>query len=389
MVVHSYYPHDETRVQREAEHLVARGWDVDLLCLRYGDEPRTATANGVRIRRLPVRRHRGSGRLVQLLEYLQFFVCVAAVLTARRLRWRYDVVHVHNLPDFLVFAALVPRLTGSRIVLDLHDLMPEFFGSNTGQGAASLAGRVLRLQERAACRFAHRVITVTDAWRETLVDRSVGAERCFVVRNVADARVFRPDVAPLPESGADGRFRLLYHGTVAERSGLDVVLDAVAQLGPDAPIDVVIVGRGPHLDAVVERAAMLGLSRRVEVHRDFLPVEEFARWIKGADCGIVPYRVDVFTDGVLPTKLLECAAIGVPVIASATSAIDATFAPHEVARFPAGDADALAVILRRLLADRHELAELGRSLHAWALANDWPSEAHRLEDAVVSWPVPA
>ena len=385
MVVHSYYPHDETRVQREAEHLCARGWDVDVLCLRYEDEPRRATVNGVRVRRLPVRRHRDAGRVVQLLEYLQFFALAAAVLAARRLRGRYDVVHLHNLPDFLVFAAVVPRLTGSRVVLDLHDLMPEFFCSQSGRAPTSLAGRVLLVQERLACRFAHRVVTVTDAWRDTLASRSVSAERCFVVRNVADQDVFHPAVSPLRPEGSDERFRLLYHGTVAERSGLDVVLDAVALLGPSVPIDVVVVGRGPHLDAVVARAAELGIGAQLEVHREFVAVEDLARWIRGADCGVVPYHADVFTDGVLPTKLLECAAVGVPVVAAASSAIETTFGPSEVTCFPPGDATALAVILRRLVDDRHELHARGAALRSWAVANDWRSEARHLEDAATSW----
>ena len=136
MVVFAYYPAGETRVQREAEALVRSGFEVDVLCLhspRNGTPP-AAVVNGVRVHRLPIaRKYRGGGLFRQFLEYLAFFFAVMfALIRLQRCR-RYDVVQVHNLPDFLIFAAWFPRLLGARLILDLHDLMPEF--------AAALSGR--------------------------------------------------------------------------------------------------------------------------------------------------------------------------------------------------------------------------------------------------------
>jgi hypothetical protein len=137
MVVHSRYPIGETRVQREAQALVAAGWDVSVLCLRGPDEPSTETVDGVFVRRLPVDRNRGRGLGAQLVEYLTFFLLAFAALTTLHWRRRFDVVHVHNLPDFLVFAALPAKVSGASVVLDLHDLMPEFFMARTGEEATS------------------------------------------------------------------------------------------------------------------------------------------------------------------------------------------------------------------------------------------------------------
>ena len=120
MVVHAQYPVGETRVQREALALVDRGIDVDVLCLRGHGEPASERVDGVTVRRLPVGRHRGRGLAWQLVEYLAFFVLASAVLSALHLRRRYRTVQVHNLPDFLVFCALVPKLTGAGVLLDLH-----------------------------------------------------------------------------------------------------------------------------------------------------------------------------------------------------------------------------------------------------------------------------
>ena len=124
--------------------------------------------------------------MVQLLEYLGFFVLAAWRLLTLHLRRRYGVVQVHNLPDFLVFVALIPKLMGARVILDIHDLMPEFFASKTESDMQSSLVRLLILQEQLSCRFAHQVITVTSEWRETLIRRGVPAVKVAVVMNVAD-----------------------------------------------------------------------------------------------------------------------------------------------------------------------------------------------------------
>jgi hypothetical protein len=50
---------------------------------------------------------------------------VILLLAFRSLTWRYNLVHVHNMPDVLVFEAFIPRVCGARVILDLHDPMPE------------------------------------------------------------------------------------------------------------------------------------------------------------------------------------------------------------------------------------------------------------------------
>ena len=163
MLVQSAYPYDETRVQREAHALVERGHEVHVICFRHTSEPRVEIIDGVTVYRLNVgKKHKTAA--AQFRSYLVFWVGAFLKLTSLHLKKRFDIVQVHNLPDFLVFAAIVPRLTGSRIVLDIHDLMPEFYCSRFGASMNSLGARLLKVQERWACRFANQVITVTDLW---------------------------------------------------------------------------------------------------------------------------------------------------------------------------------------------------------------------------------
>src|SRR5688572_23510237 len=106
MVVHNYYPQREPRVEREAQALVDHGYKVDVICLRAENEPAFAVVDRVSVYRLPVKRHKGSGAAVQMLEYLTFFAMASSKLAALHRQHRYAVVQIHNLPDFLIFAGL-------------------------------------------------------------------------------------------------------------------------------------------------------------------------------------------------------------------------------------------------------------------------------------------
>jgi hypothetical protein len=111
MVVDNTYP--DPRVEREANALLERGYHVDVICQLSRGAPRTEHDGRLSIYRLPVKRRRGASALVQLWEYLAFGAWATAMVTLRHLRARYDVVQVHNVPDFLVFSAVVPKRRGA------------------------------------------------------------------------------------------------------------------------------------------------------------------------------------------------------------------------------------------------------------------------------------
>jgi glycosyltransferase involved in cell wall biosynthesis len=360
MVVHAYYPLTETRVQREAEALIAAGYAVDVVCLRGEGEAARERYRGVDVHRLPVHLDkRNLGR--QFLSYLRFLALATIHLSTIHLRRPYRSVQVHNLPDFLVFCALLPKLRGVPVILDLHDLMPEFFAARFGSGRRRMLARLIRQQERLACRFADHVITVSEHWRQVLVDRGVPADRCSVVMNVPDERVFGP--RPRKRQAGSG-FRLFYHGTVTERYGLDLAIRAVDLVKDEIPgIHLTIMGTGDHRSALVELRRRLRLEDRIELVDRHVPEVQLADVIASADVAVVPYRNDVFTDGIVPTKLMEYAAVGVPCVAARTSAIEAYFGDAMVQLFTPGDAEDLARCIRELWlrpGRREELAARGR-----------------------------
>jgi glycosyltransferase involved in cell wall biosynthesis len=358
MVVHAFYPYRETRVQREAQALVDRGYEVDVICLRARGEPAFGIENGTSVYRLPVKRHKNSGPVIQLLEYLTFFVLAFAKLTALHCRRRYRVVQVHNLPDFLVFAALVPKLTGAQLILDIHDLMPEFYAARFNCPMTGWPVRLVRWQEHIACRFADHVVTVTELWRETLIGRGLPDAKVTVVMNVADDSIFHQAPAIDPTVRNDDCFRLIYHGTLTQRYGIDVAIRAVDIARKKIPVHMTIHGVGAYLEDLMELVDDLDLREHVHFSRHSVPVDELPQLIKMADVGVVPYRRDVFTDGILPTKLMEYVALGVPVIAARTPAIATYFDETMVEFFTPGDQEDLARCIVKLCSDRERLAQL-------------------------------
>jgi glycosyltransferase involved in cell wall biosynthesis len=361
MVVHAYYPVGETRVEREALALVAQGIEVDVICLKSIGEPRVELEDGVQVYRLPVGRNRGKGLLIQAIEYLSFFILAFLQLTNLHRKKRYDVVQVHNLPDFLVFVALIPKLTGSKVILDLHDLMPEFYSELYGCPMESLAVGIIRWQERISCRFADHIITVTELWRQALIDRGQPKNKVSVVMNVADSHIFYPEAANHVQE--EDHFRLIYHGIMGYRHGLDLVLRAIHQLRGEAPdIYLTLHGWGDERNALEKLADELELNGQVQFSETGVPARDLPKLLMTADLAVVPYRNGPFTGGILPTKLMEYAAMGIPAIAARTPAIDAYFDESSVLFFTPGDVDELAACILALYNNRPQLAKLAHNI---------------------------
>ncbi|MFB3903770.1 MAG: glycosyltransferase family 4 protein [Acidobacteriota bacterium] len=373
MVVHAYYPLGESRVERQAQALIRAGYRVDVICLKDKGEARHEWVDGVEVHRLPVARNKRRGPVLQMLEYLRFFALASVKVGLLHVRRRYGVVQIHNLPDFLVFSGLGARLLGARLILDIHDVMPEFYAASFGRSLDSWPVRLVAFQERLSCRFADHVITVTESWRKTLIDRGVKPEKCTVVMNVADEAIFNKAAGQVRKSKSDRvGFRVLYHGSLTSRYGIDLIIRAADVLRDRiSGLQVMIHGTGaalPDLQALTRR---LVLSERIHFSRDLVPIQDLPRLITWADVAVVPYLRDIFTDGILPTKLMEYAALGIPVIAARTPAIESYFNEDMVEFFRPGDYRELADRILRLYREtsrREELAENAarfNRLHSW------------------------
>jgi glycosyltransferase involved in cell wall biosynthesis len=260
----------------------------------------------------------------------------------------FDLVHVHNVPDFLAFAAWPARWRGARVILDLHDLVPEFYASR------------FTACERMSAAVADHVIVANDLWRDRVVRRSARHEACSVMLNHVDERVFRP--RPRRRAFGEGGPLVLFPGGLQAHQGLDVAIRAFARLlvqRPDARLH--LVGDGsekPALQALVES---MGLQRSIRFFAP-QPLAAIAERMAEADLGIVPKLANGFGNEAYSTKILEFMAVGVPVVVSRTRIDTHYFDPAEVRFFDSGDDVALAQAMAQVLDDaglRERLVEAG------------------------------
>lgn len=363
VIAHSHFPWDP-RIRKQVAAALDAGLHVDVICLRGAGEPAHEEAGRLRIRRLPVRRDRGRGVLGYALEYLWFGMLAGFVASGLFIRRRHRVVHVHNIPDELVFAALLPRLAGAHVVLDIHDFMPELFATRFGLARESLFVRALGLLERWSCAFAHTVVVTHERGRRRLIGLGVRPEKIVVVMNTARMPALQPTPARRP-----GPFTVLYHGILSDVYDLETAVHAMASLRDDGVDDIVLrlVGDGPRRDALRELAAAFGVADRVRLD-DAVPAEGVPALLEQADAGFAVLRGGGHQQVALPTKMFEVIAHGLPVVTSRTLVIEDHFDEASVLFVPPGDGAALARALRRLR-DEPELRErLAR--HAWQAT--WP-----------------
>ena len=340
MVVHAYYPLGETRVEREALALIEKGFEVDVICLKDEGELSFENVDGVDVYRLPVMRNKG-GFIKQFGEYLNFFVRVLFKLISLHSKRKYQVIQVHNLPDFLVFSALYPKIRGAKVFLDIHDIMPEFFSSKTNKSMKSFLVRLIILQEQLSCRFADHIITVTEIWRERLINRGVDSGKVSVVMNVADERYFYPQNSGTEST--DGQFCLIYHGTFKENYGMGDLIRSIGFAREKLPnIHLTIQGVGDYYTEMTRMVDELNLHNEITINNFAVPVYDLPALINQADLGVVPNRNDIFNGELLPTKMLEYVALGKPVIAAKTRVISHYFDETMVRFFEPSDPESLA-----------------------------------------------
>lgn len=365
------YTHYESdpRVKREAEALAARGDDVTVYALASPGRPEAAVENGVKVVRLAMPRYRGGAAAQYVASYGAFMLRVHAPLLAAHFTERFDIVHIHTMPDAMVFCALVPRLSGAKVVLDMHDLMPDLFRVKFAGRAGDVIGGALELVQGAATTFADAVIAVHENQYELLLEAGVPAHKLAIVMNAADPNVFPPRKK---EPRVKDEVRVIYHGTVLHRYGCDLAVRAFAKAHAEEPsLRMRMLGGGDYVDEVRSIASSLGLEAPVfEMSGEHRPIDEIAAAIRDAHIGLIPNRDD-HVDSVLPTKLLEYVAVGIPAVAARTRTIGRFFDDATAELFDVGDVDQMAAALVRLARDGERRKSIIAAGRAWEAEFGW------------------
>jgi len=367
MLAYAFYENDG-RVMRYAETLVNEGADVEAIVLRRGLQPVEEVINGVRVLRIQRREKNEHGKYAYFSRVLRFFLRSMIEITRRHLKEPYDIIHVHSVPDFEVFATLVPKLKGAKIILDIHDIVPEFYAAKFKVSQYSLVFEALKIVEKMSASFADHVIIANDLWLEKITARSTTRDKCSAFINYPDLSVFTPN---LRTRNSDRRFLMIYPGTLNWHQGVDIAVKAVSLARESTPgIEFHIYGEGnaePEIRRLVEE---LHLGDAVFI-KPPLPLREIASVMANADLGVVPKRNDSFGGDAFSTKTLEFMALGVPIVVADTRIDKFYFNDSLVRFFNAGDEKDLA----RAMTDAYTNRELSGRLVAqaleYALQNSW------------------
>ncbi|MEX2159795.1 MAG: glycosyltransferase [Dehalococcoidia bacterium] len=351
IVRQSYFP-EEAHVRKNVDALVDAGYTVDVICLRAPGEAASEPYRGGTVRRLPLTHRRGS-KLRYAFEYGAFFSMAFAVLTARSLRQRYDIVEVYNIPDVLVFAALPARLAGSKVVLYMFELTPEQAADEWGLPEQHRLIAILRWLEARATGFADRTVVVSPYDGDIIEQRSRPRREPTVVLNVPEERLFnaRRSVQAVARNGV---FRVFTHGSILRRYGIETLLAALPHMLEEIPtVEVTVLGEGEYRDELTQLAMRLGVSDRVRFP-GWVPIEHVPAEIARADVCVVPAAVP----WLLPNKLFEYVAMGKPVVAAASPSLSGVFSSDAVSYYWPGDARDLARHVIELYTDQSKAQRL-------------------------------
>jgi glycosyltransferase involved in cell wall biosynthesis len=366
MLSYSHYDSD-SRILRYAESLANRGDEVDAVALQKfaGEGPHTL--NGVNVRQLQSRQYNERGKFDYF--YRVFTFQLRAFWYLFRNSRKYDLIHVHNIPDFLVLAALGPKVKGTKIILDIHDIVPEFYVSKFKVGENSLVIRALRWLERLSCRFSDHVIISNHLWYDKIVARSVEPRDCSVYINNVDSSVFYQR----PRTRKDGKYIMLFPGGFQWHQGLDIAIRAFNLIKDKVPqCEFHLYGEGSAEADLKALVAELHLEKRVLF---FAPrkLSEIAEIIADADLGVVPKRANSFGNEAYSTKIMEFMALGVPVVASRTK-IDSFYFNDSVLKFfESGNVEDMADAMWTVISNQNVRDSLIRNGLKFAEENSWKS----------------
>ena len=272
--------------------------------------------DGIRVIRVWTFITANEGFAKRILDYVSFMV--SAVIAAVFVRKKVDVV-LGASPQF--FTACAAYLTG-RIkhvpwIFELRDIWPESIRA-VGAMKGTMVLDFLEKVELFLYRRASAIVSVTNAFRDNLIRRGISGSKIYVITNGVDTGRFFPrdkDAQLVERFGLSGKFVAGYIGAHGMAHALDTVLDVAKRLKNDPSGErfcFILLGDGANKGALMERARKEGLNNVIFL--DTVPKEEVSRYWSILDAAIIHLKKTSLFTSVIPSKLFECMAMGIPVL---------------------------------------------------------------------------
>jgi glycosyltransferase involved in cell wall biosynthesis len=373
MVAYTNYDRDP-RVRRNAEALVNANFEVDVIALKENGQPSSEEISGVRVFHVPFSKIRGS-KISYIFAYAVFFLLSFIYISIFHLQKKYELILIYNMPDFLVFSAVVPKLMGTPILLDIRDPMPELFGSIFNGKGNNFFRSILLFEEKISFNFCNKLMTVHKEMYGLLINRGINSDRLEIVQNLPDTSIFHKII---PAEKNINYFTLVYAGTVSPRNHLDLVIEAISNLRTELPrLRFLIIGDGPDI------SRLRGLSRDFEIEemvvfKGAVPVNAVPELLADCDAAIASYADDENGNLVFPTKVFEALEVGLPVICTKVRTVQDYLDDDALFYFSPGDLDSLITQIRKVHQNPDLAKEKTINGQKFLLNDNWENEKLKL-----------
>lgn len=347
LIVNQIY-YTDPRVMSYSNMLAQAGAEVDVIASKHSDRNDPDQHPNIRVYATPsARKYRdGIGYMSNYIISTIYLVIYATWMYFRR---RYQIIHVNNMPDTLILAALVPKIFGARVILDIHDPMPNVFMSKYGMGPEHAVVRFFKLQEKISASLSDEVITANPIFKDLLSQRGIPGEKILVINNIPNPRLFRRQDIENKTLKVSDKFTLIFPGTIAPRYCLDIAIRALPKLAKSIPnLQLKIIGKhSQHAEELAALASELNVTEYLKFV-PFMPTDQIASEIAKADVGIYTALPDPHMSFAMPGKVLEFATIGIPVVASRVPILEAFFNDEAILFFTPGDIDEFCAHILKL-----------------------------------------
>lgn len=321
-----------------AQSLCDNAYEVDFICPNEGDQKKIELFGDVLVIRTNGKMGKWCGYLNLLSNYLLFCLRSFSEIIKMNRDKRYTFFHIHTPPDFLILIVLPLKLMyGSKIILDLHDMLPEAVDSNLTIKGKSIIVYLAKIIEKFAVFFSDAVICTNSYDKQIVLSRNqINPDKIFTVMNVPNINNFQIESLKKEDFGFKDKFIILFEGTIWKRRGIQAIIDAVELLKDKIPVYFLIVGDGPYKESLQKIVVGKNLDNFVKF-TGWADVTALYKYISISDVCVIPFLKTKVNDRGVPNKLFEYTVHEKPIIASRLKGMSMTFSEEEILFCEAGN----------------------------------------------------
>lgn len=331
--------------------------------------------HGINVLRVWTYMTANEGFLKRILDYLSFMIM--SVFASFFLR-RPDVI-IATSPQFFsaCAGALIGLIKRRPWVFEVRDLWPESI-KVVGAINQSFAIKVLEKIELWLYKNASLIIVVTKGFKNFIENKGIPSSKIEVVTNGVDLNFFKPKAKPnelLNSLQLRDNFVVGYIGTHGMAQDLTVIIRGISvfqQKFPKSNVKFLFLGGGAGKSEVVTLANSLEIENTIFL--DFVPKEVVSDYWAILDFAITHLRPDPMFDVVIPSKIFECMAMGIPLLHGVSGESSEIVVANKAGlAFQAGDPNSFAEALEKVFLNSELRAEMKQN--ALKTANTFSRES--------------